>query len=129
VYDPVANEIYDESGSCISIAMVVDRVVYVANVGDSRVLFSASKGNDLFQLTKDHTLSDEYEETRMRVSKSPPLKRVPQLKKNDLRVTRCLGHVRSKLRHLEGNHHAILAEPDILSFNLEDDHDFLVLAS
>lgn len=40
VYDPVANEIYDESGACAAIVLIVDRVAYVANVGDSKILFS-----------------------------------------------------------------------------------------
>jgi protein phosphatase PTC2/3 len=47
------------------VALVVDREVFVANVGDSRAIMSADKGKKLFLLSRDHRPNEEYESARI----------------------------------------------------------------
>jgi protein phosphatase 2C family protein 2/3 len=53
--------VIDKSGSCAIITLVVDDIVYVANVGDSRAILSANQGNKIYCLSKDHKPSDPSE--------------------------------------------------------------------
>ena len=44
----------DKSGSCAVVALIVENICYIANVGDSRCLISMNKGKDIRVLTTDH---------------------------------------------------------------------------
>ena len=46
-----AQEIYDKSGSCAIIILIVEKECFVANVGDSRAILSAESGLRLFDLS------------------------------------------------------------------------------
>ena len=52
---------HERSGSCATITLVVDKEVFVANVGDSRAIMSADKGKKLFLLSRDHRPNEQYE--------------------------------------------------------------------
>jgi len=56
---------YDKSGSCAIIVIIMDDVCYIANLGDSRALYSESEGRRLFQLTRDHKPNDANETKRI----------------------------------------------------------------
>ena len=43
-YNIEANEVYDKSGSCAIIILIIGDVCFAANVGDSRALLSGSGG-------------------------------------------------------------------------------------
>jgi len=45
---------YDKSGSCAIIALVIDKICYVVNLGNSRALLSADSGKSIVPLSKDH---------------------------------------------------------------------------
>ena len=55
------NIISDRSGSCAVVVLVVDRKIYVANVGDSRTLFSEKKGKSFVVVTEDHKPNNRKE--------------------------------------------------------------------
>ncbi len=50
----IATSRIDKSGSCAIITLIVDDIVYVANVGDSRAILSANNGSKIYCLSKDH---------------------------------------------------------------------------
>ena len=58
-------EIVDRSGSCASVVLVVDDIVYIANAGDSRVVLSKNHGKDVIPLSKDHKPDDPDETKRI----------------------------------------------------------------
>ena len=51
----------ERSGSCANVVMVVDEIIYVANVGDSRCLLSLDCGSQIAVLSRDHKPDDEQE--------------------------------------------------------------------
>lgn len=59
------NEVIDRSGSCAIVALVVDDVVYVANLGDSRAVLSRNSGKEVVVLSKDHKPEEENESRRI----------------------------------------------------------------
>lgn len=59
------NDVIDRSGSCAIVALVVDDIVYIANLGDSRAVLSKNGGKDVVVLSRDHKPEDESESKRI----------------------------------------------------------------
>lgn len=55
----------ERSGSCALIALLVEDVCYVANVGDSRAVLSTEGGKLAFNLSRDHRPIDSKEQQRI----------------------------------------------------------------
>lgn len=55
----------DKSGSCAIITLILDDIVYVANVGDSRAIMSADRGKKIYCLSKDHKPNEPSENIRI----------------------------------------------------------------
>lgn len=55
----------DRSGSCAIIAILVDDILYVANVGDSRAFVSESGGKIYKNLSEDHKPESLSEKKRI----------------------------------------------------------------
>lgn len=51
----------DKSGSCAIVALLVEKKVYIINVGDSRAIMSCDGGNFSVNLSVDHKPNDENE--------------------------------------------------------------------
>ena len=59
------NNILDRSESCAIVIIFVDDIIYVANVGDSRALFSENKGTNFIEITEDHKPNNPWEKKRI----------------------------------------------------------------
>lgn len=59
------NIVHDRSGSCALVCLIVNDMCYIANVGDSRCLYSYNLGLECFQVTRDHKPNDPIEKTRI----------------------------------------------------------------
>ena len=62
--NPTNNE-YQRAGSCLNVAMILDDMWYLANVGDWRSILSTDQGAKLYQLSNDHKPSDPSERDRV----------------------------------------------------------------
>ena len=49
----------ERSGSCANVVLIVNDMIYVANVGDSRSLLSIDCGQQIAMLSRDHKPDDE----------------------------------------------------------------------
>ena len=58
-------EVYDKSGSCALICLIVGDIIYIANVGDSRAILSYNGGEQIIPITIDHKPNEENEMKRI----------------------------------------------------------------
>jgi protein phosphatase 2C family protein 2/3 len=136
----------EKSGSCALVMLVVDDWCYVANVGDSRAIMSGERGKRLFLLSKDHKPGSEDESKRISeaggsiyqsqtwqyrptaegLRKEPNLGPV-RLLPGRLSVSRSFGDAEAKIERFGGNPSVLIATPDIRSFKISSDHDFVLL--
>ena len=141
------NVITDRSGSCAVIVLVVDKKIYVANVGDSRALFSEQNGKNFVVVTEDHKPNNEKEKKRIIKSGGHvyqsrtvisgaenenlngqilfgPYRVLP----GRLSVSRTIGDIEAKSPKFGGNPNVIIWEPDIFIFDLNEyDIDFFIM--
>ena len=141
------NEIIDRSGSCAVIILIIDKKIYIANVGDSRCLLSMENGKKYIEVTKDHKPNSPNElkrikryggniyqtETTINNASNPnlegkiligPYRVVP----GRLSVSRTIGDVEAKMVKFGGIPNVIIAEPEIFFYDLNrNDIDFFIL--
>ena len=55
----------DRSGSCAIVLLLVDDIIYSANLGDSRALASLENGKKIVNLSYDHKPNIPEEENRI----------------------------------------------------------------
>ena len=139
-------EIVNKSGSCAIICLIVGNLCYVANVGDSRAVLSGKSGKSIYSLSRDHKPNDSEERKRileaggqiyqtMSIAKGEniineqqkigPCRVVP----GRLSVSRTFGDPEAKLVKYGGNPNVVISEPEIKSFKITPEHDFIVMAS
>ena len=59
------NKYSDYSGSCAIVILILNDICYIANLGDSRALYSCNDGKKFFQLSRDHKPNDPIEKSRI----------------------------------------------------------------
>lgn len=134
----------DNSGSCAIVILIINKTVYVANVGDSRIIMSVDGGRKVYSLTKDHKPNEEGEAFRIlhnggKIYQTQTM--VPKLDGSGnecilgphrvfpgrLSVSRSFGDIEAKLPKYGGNMKVIVADPEIRVFDITDDMDFILL--
>ena len=63
--DKKTGTILDRSGSCAILVIIIDNIIYVVNVGDSRGIMSIKGGEEYKMITSDHKPSNEDEKKRI----------------------------------------------------------------
>ncbi len=56
---------YCNTGSCAIVALLIEDICYIINVGDSRAVLSESNGTIIEDLSRDHKPTDEKEAERI----------------------------------------------------------------
>ncbi len=65
IHNKTRNQYYDYSGSCAIIILIINAMCYIANLGDSRALYSYDTGSQFYQLSRDHKPNDPKEKKRI----------------------------------------------------------------
>ena len=131
--------------------IIIQDVCYVANVGDSRAVLSTDEGKRVFPLSNDHKPGDDNEILRIRkaggeiyyrtatnqiitynkekmdkyqqFNLAGPLRVLP----GRLSVARTFGDPEAKIPALGGREGVVIHTPDVKSFQIKREHDFIVL--
>lgn len=126
--------------------MVIDDMIYVINVGDSRAIMSIDSGNQIGVLSRDHKPDDELEKIRIQAAGGKiyrtqtfakaashpgekdmyvqgPLRVFP----GRLSVSKTFGDIEAKRPKYGGNPNVIVCDPDIKSFKIQDNFDFIMI--
>ena len=115
----------------------------MANLGDSRAIISKGLGKKINALSIDHKPGVEDEKQRILASggfvyhsetldTSTPLHNIAGVFRTSpgrLAVSRTIGDVEAKIEAYGGLPGVVIAIPDIISFKIENDVDFIVLGS
>jgi len=147
IHNKTRNQYYDYSGSCAIITLIIDDMCYVANLGDSRALYSYDTGKKFWQLSRDHKPNDPKEKKRIYKAGGSIFKAslsqygIPfSVKESDLgvkipfrilpgrlAVARAFGDVEAKIPNLGGNPKVLIAKPCITMFRIDEKSDFILI--
>lgn len=117
---------HDNSGSCALVVLILNEIIYVANLGTSRCILSSLKGFEKTLITNEHNVGnlDEVERIGKLGSSVETIEGSKRLVPGNILVTRCFGCYKTKLENS-----AIVAVPEIRSTKMKADMDCLVLMS
>ena len=134
----LAKEKNDTSGSCAVVVLIIGDKCYTANTGDSRARMSAELGEKVIPLTVDHKPNESNEYDRIIqaggsiITHSYPIinshgakigANCSRVVPGNLAVSRTIGDIEVK------NHKIVIPDPDVRSFRLKEEYDFIVIAS
>ncbi|CAG9334222.1 unnamed protein product [Blepharisma stoltei] len=126
----------DNSGSCPLVVLIVGKKCYIANVGDSRAILSTQKGNETYNLSRDHRPADEAEHNRIRaaggqvyISSKLNVKdhKAYRIFPGGLNVSRTIGDLNAKIEEHGGIPNVISSQPEIRTLKIKNDHDFIMM--
>ena len=135
-------KIIDQSGSCGIMLMIQGKKCIIANIGDSRLVLFRNK--DISFTTTDHKPDSIIEKARIELSGGKLYKiqtLIPiyqngsrvnapwRVNPGQLSVSRTFGDIQAKEEKFGGNKTAIIALPDITEIELDNDYNFIVMAS
>ena len=134
------NMIKDYSGSCGIMAMIQNKKLIIANVGDSRIVIY-KKGKVEF-VTEDHKPDSEKEKKRINLAGGEiyqnqtimplyqngrkieiPWRVIP----GRLSVSRTFGDIEAKEEKYGGKKGVVVAEPDIYEMEIDNDYNFMII--
>ncbi|CAI2360680.1 unnamed protein product [Moneuplotes crassus] len=133
------NHISDPSGSCANVALIVEDMCYIANLGDSRAILSMNCGKSVKSMSTDHKPSCKSETNR--IVKNGGSVYQTQVKNNGLKlgpvrvlpgrlsVSRAFGNIEAKTPALGGNPNVLIPVPEIKMFKMDKTTDFLLIGS
>ena len=130
----------EKSGSCALILITINSKIYIANLGDSRIIMSSKNKKKLVQISKDHKPNEINEKKRITLNGGKIYQsKIPiqndkkenkillgpyRINPGGLSVSRTIGDYESKCL----NNNIIISIPEIYSFDLEKDNiDFFLL--
>ena len=140
-YFTKSEENYEFSGSTALTCLIIGNNCFVSHLGDSRALLSIEKGSKVVQLTQDHSLSNESEKNRIldfggKIISSYTIENGAKMVKGPYRivpgnseVSRIFGNFYAKLEKYGGKPNVILSNPEIKSFHLRNNFDFILMGT
>lgn len=134
----LAEQKRDMSGSCALVVVIIGDKCYTANTGDSRAVLSINKGEQVVPLTVDHKPNEPNEFARIIEAggsvntHSYPIinhlgvkigENCSRVVPGNLAISRTIGDLDVK------NLKVVIPDPDVKSFRLKEEYDFIILAS
>lgn len=110
---------WDDGSTAVSV-LIVDRTIYVANVGDSRAVL-CTQGGRAIDMSADHKPAREDEKARIEKLGGRVIHYGTWRVQGVLAVSRAIGDRRLKA--------FVSSEPEIKSWALQDSDEFLILAT
>ena len=137
----------EKSGSCGIFCFIIDKLVYIGNIGDSRLIVSEKQGQKIKQLTTDHKPSQKQEKSRItknggvvkrresytiarttkKAIKKAKQKTPYRLYPGGLSVSRSFGDIMIKKNKFGGKKGCLIAIPEIFVYKIGKNTDFLFL--
>jgi serine/threonine protein phosphatase PrpC len=141
------DDFIERSGTCAIIVLIIGDICYVANVGDSRAIMSVDGGEKILLLSKDHKPEDDEETKRVEENGGQIYQNksyVPDPSPENssgvqmivgphrvfpgrLSVSRTIGDIEAKDVRYGGNPRCVVPTPDIKSFKIRPNYDFIVI--
>ena len=130
----------DTSGSCGVMVLIKNKKCIIANLGDSRCVLYRSKR--IVFSTRDHKPNSDFEKKRIELAggsiyqtqtnitlyQNGKVVEIPwRVSPGGLSVSRTFGDIESKELKYGGKKGVVVALPDIVEFELCDEHNFLVI--
>jgi len=132
----------DISGSCALLLIIIGDKCFVVNSGDSKAVISLNGGKMVTALNAQHSVKNAEEQKRVVESGGKlsshyiqgqtgenVLVGSPVIIPGRLKVSRGFGHIDAKDVDFGGNPKVIICEPEVKSFKIKPEQDFIVLAS
>ncbi|CAG9335687.1 unnamed protein product [Blepharisma stoltei] len=129
----LAKETNEKAGSCALVVLIVGKMCYIANLGDSRAVISAYKGQQAISITRDHKPDDPEEQARIyqnggSIYYNPNSKHIIyRVSPGRLSVSRTIGDIDAKDPAYGGNPYVLSAIPEVKSFKIKKGHDFIMM--
>ena len=137
-----AKETGDMSGSCALALLVIGDKCFIANTGDSRAFISMNNGKAIGWLSNEHKPGDSLEYARILkaggnvysnyiINEQGENKILgPHLvSPGKLHVSRAFGDIDAKDSSYGGNPKVIIPDPEVKSFKMKKEQDFIVIAT
>lgn len=123
----------EKSGSCAVVIVIIGNKCYVANLGDSRAILSVNQGKECIPMTRDHKPNSEEEKQRITKAGGEVYSigdnHISRILPGRLAISRAFGDIDAKIKELGGNPNVLIAIPDIRSFTIKSNYDFICLGS
>ncbi|CAG9335686.1 unnamed protein product [Blepharisma stoltei] len=129
----LAKENNERAGSCALVVLIVGKICYVANVGDSRAIISGSKGQQAISITRDHKPNDPEEQARIKQNGGSiycnvnSVNSIYRVSPGQLSVSRTIGDIDAKDPIYGGNPDVLIATPEVKYFKIKKHYDFIMM--
>jgi serine/threonine protein phosphatase PrpC len=119
------------SGSSLLIYLEINNEIFITNLGDSFSFLSLNHSNAISLLNQSHSIANANELERVKLNGGEITSKNNNLAINPgaLTVTRSIGDIESKFPQFGGKINVISNRPDIVSFKIKNEMDFIFLSN
>ena len=119
------------SGSSLLIYLEINNEIFITNLGDSFSFISLNHSNSISILNQIHSISNINELERVKLNGGEIVNINDNIRINPgaLKITRSIGDIESKFPQFGGKINVISNRPDIISFKIKNEMDFIFLCN
>jgi len=126
------NETHPQSsGSSLLIFLEINDEIFITNLGNSFAFLSLNHSNKISLLNQPHSTSNpkELERVKLNGGEIVNLNNNVTINPCGLKITRSIGDIESKFPQFGGKINVISNRPDIISFKIKNEMDFIFLSN